>query len=517
MPLILSGSLDISGSIAAQVITIPGGGGIVSSSTQIQNYDVFALNSNLYNSTGSIKGEIAGIEAYTSSLKGAIEVSGQNVNVLGMITAQQFNVTYVSSSVMYQSGSTKFGDTSDDKHEFTGSVSLKDSLSGTSATFSGAVSVNGLATSGNYKLGVTGSAYVNGSNSKGVFITDQAGYASIVGLNSAISTYNPLELRASSTDYQLYVHTNGNVGVGASSPAKVLDVYSSANINTAQFVVSDGGSTNRLYLGTFSNAGYISFGGTYQSGWSANGTNAIANIGFGASSGASTIQFETSTSNGVGPTERMRITAGGYLKASNDGTYYDSTGAYHELRNTGTDYNTFITSTNASPNGVYIAFTGASPNGTGNPFIICRDSGPTTRAEIRSNGGLANYSANDVNLSDIRTKKDIAPLDSYWNKFKVLEIVKFKYNDQTHDDYNIGVIAQQVEEVAPEFVDIDGWGETPEDGVPLKSVYTSDLHHATIKVLQEAMSKIEEQQAQIEELKAQNDSLKEILQRNNIA
>ena len=95
---------------------------IVSSSTQVQNYDLFALNSNLYNGTGSIKGEIAGIEAYTASLKGAIEVSGQDVNVLGMITAQQFNVTLVSSSVMYQSGSTKFGDTSDDKHEFTGSA-----------------------------------------------------------------------------------------------------------------------------------------------------------------------------------------------------------------------------------------------------------------------------------------------------------------------------------------------------------------------------------------------------------
>lgn len=100
------------------------GAAIVSSSTQIQNYDLFALNSNLYNSTGSIKGEIAGIEAYTASLKGAIEVSGQDVNVLGMITAQQFNVTLVSSSVLYQSGSTKFGNSNDDKHEFTGSVNI---------------------------------------------------------------------------------------------------------------------------------------------------------------------------------------------------------------------------------------------------------------------------------------------------------------------------------------------------------------------------------------------------------
>ena len=48
---------------------------IVSSSTQVQNYDLFALNSNLYNGTGSIKGEIAGIEAYTASLKAAAIVS----------------------------------------------------------------------------------------------------------------------------------------------------------------------------------------------------------------------------------------------------------------------------------------------------------------------------------------------------------------------------------------------------------------------------------------------------------
>jgi hypothetical protein len=41
-----------------------------------------------------------------------------------MITSQQFNVTYVSSSVMYQSGSTKFGNSGDDKHEFTGSVDV---------------------------------------------------------------------------------------------------------------------------------------------------------------------------------------------------------------------------------------------------------------------------------------------------------------------------------------------------------------------------------------------------------
>ena len=115
MALVLSGSINISGSMTATTIVVsaPGAPGMVSSSNQLVE---------LNTATGSIKGEIAGIEAYTASLKGAIEVSGQNVNVLGTITAQQFNVTYVSSSVMYQSGSNKFGNSSDDRHEFTGSL-----------------------------------------------------------------------------------------------------------------------------------------------------------------------------------------------------------------------------------------------------------------------------------------------------------------------------------------------------------------------------------------------------------
>jgi hypothetical protein len=90
---------------------------------------VFNSLSKIHTYTGSIgRDEISGIEEYTASLKGAIEVNGQDVNVLGMITAQQFNVTYVSSSTLYQSGSTKFGDTSDDRHEFTGSVDISGSI-----------------------------------------------------------------------------------------------------------------------------------------------------------------------------------------------------------------------------------------------------------------------------------------------------------------------------------------------------------------------------------------------------
>jgi hypothetical protein len=103
MALVLSGSIDISGSMTATTIIVssPGVAGMVSSSAQIT--------------------ELAPLMAYTASLKGAIEVSGQNVNVLGTLTAQEIHTTYVTSSVLFQSGSTKFGNSFDDKHEFTGS------------------------------------------------------------------------------------------------------------------------------------------------------------------------------------------------------------------------------------------------------------------------------------------------------------------------------------------------------------------------------------------------------------
>jgi len=89
-----------------------------------------------------------------------------------------------------------------------------------------------------------------------------------------------------------------------------------------------------------------------------------------------------------------------------------------------------------------------------------------------------------------------------WDKVAALEIVTFKYNDQTHDDVNLGVIAQQVETVEPVWVDPDGFGETPEGEEPLKTVYTKDITFAAIKALQEAMARIEALEVEVAALKA---------------
>jgi hypothetical protein len=54
----------------------------------------------------------------------------QNLRVEGTLTAQQFNIEVISSSIIYESGSTKFGDSLDDTHQFTGSVQVNGSITG---------------------------------------------------------------------------------------------------------------------------------------------------------------------------------------------------------------------------------------------------------------------------------------------------------------------------------------------------------------------------------------------------
>ena len=55
-------------------------------------------------------------------------VTGDTV-ITGKLTAQEFYTELVSSSIIFESGSTKFGDTLDDKHQFTGSLQLTGSIS----------------------------------------------------------------------------------------------------------------------------------------------------------------------------------------------------------------------------------------------------------------------------------------------------------------------------------------------------------------------------------------------------
>jgi len=274
--------------------------------------------------------------------------------------------------------------------------------------------------------------------------------------------------------------STGNVGIGTTSPLQT------ATNRTVLTVNGTSSSIVNLAASDVLGAALYTSGSSYSQLYSV-GTLDICN------GSANPMTFT------VNNTERMRITSGGNLFLG-----LTSGGGKFELAQSSAATWAIISRITPSSGqcyGILSTIQNQSPNNSSS-YLFYGDDNVAARFIVYSNGGIANYQSNNANLSDKRTKKDIIPLESYWNKFKAIEIVKFKYKDQTHDDFNIGVIAQQVEEVAPEFIDVDGWGETPEDGVPLKSVYTADLHHATIKVLQEAMAKIETLEKELDELKA---------------
>ena len=101
-----------------------------------------------------------------------------NAVITGRLTAQEFYTELVSSSIIYESGSTKFGDSLDDTHQFTGSL-----LTSGSNIFIGTQTVTGsLRTSGSNTLigntKLTGSFDITGSQTT----TGYIGFLPVAGL-----------------------------------------------------------------------------------------------------------------------------------------------------------------------------------------------------------------------------------------------------------------------------------------------------------------------------------------------
>ena len=162
------------------------------------------------------------------------------------------------------------------------------------------------------------------------------------------------------------------------------------------------------------------------------------------------------------------------------------------------------TLTSGAPSGLQIYYPSLSPNGTTSQFISCADS-TTTRFDVRSNGGISNYQANDVNLSDRREKTDFAPAKSYLETICAIPVQTFKYIDQTDDEPTLGVVAQDVQAVAPELVSESNWGTEEEPKMRL-SIYQTDLQYALMKCIQEQQAIINAQQAALDSLKARLDA-----------
>jgi hypothetical protein len=298
---------------------------------------------------------------------------------------------------------------------------------------------------------------------------------------------------------------NGNVGIGmVPGGSSIVDIGKNQNNSTHVWLHNTDPGVNNVsqYLtGNGSTNGALAhFGLNYNPSvpFRADGT-AVYTPGVGgltlATTAAQPIYIATNN------TERMRITPTGFFKADPNGTYYQIASDFHEINSPiGSAPTLTIRNTHAAqPYGHDVLFSGAAPNNATNWFWRATDSG-SGRAYIYSNGGLANYSANNVNLSDALVKGAVEPydekqLDALQASFLQVNWGRFKYLDQTHTDWNHGYTAQGIEAAfaltAPELVDETDIGPHREEGEPKrKGVYDADLTHIGLALLSRALKRI---------------------------
>jgi hypothetical protein len=196
--------------------------------------------------------------------------------------------------------------------------------------------------------------------------------------------------------------------------------------------------------------------------------------------------FSTTADGASSPTERMRISQNGSVMFGKTDT------------NQSAGMGAFFVTGNSTQLGLVLdtATTSFTPltiynlNATNNGF----------RFYVKQDGGIGNFQANNVNLSDRNAKKDISPAADTWDCIKEWEIVNYRYKDQPDDaDLNLGVIAQQVAESCPEVITV--FEEAKDDQPEKLGVKEQQMYWMAIKALQEAQTRIETLEAEVAALK----------------
>jgi hypothetical protein len=332
----------------------------------------------------------------------------------------------------------------------------------------------------NLGLVVRGNATRSGS---GMFLANDSTYGLsinavnhlVAGLPLAIMGY-PIKFLSSETGGELArIDTSGNVGIGTTpqtqfSTVKALSIQGT---NGSGGQISSGGSQDVVISGN----AYLDASAV----WQRNATGAAAQMRI--TNGITSWWNTTGTTGAITFTQAMTLDATGNLLV---GT---TSGNTHTLLKSADSTPSLIARNGLSSGtlfGITSNFSAAAPNNSTSFFLQCNDTG-AERCTIRSNGGIANYQANDVNLSDSREKINFAPAKSYLETICAIPVQTFNYIDQNMEEdggLTLGVVAQDVQAVAPELVTESNWG-SKEDPKMRLSIYQTDFQYALMKSIQE--------------------------------
>jgi hypothetical protein len=264
---------------------------------------------------------------------------------------------------------------------------------------------------------------------------------------------------------------NGNVGIGTSSPSSITGAIN---------LITRGISGSELsYVQAASFDGLASIG-LYS------GVNSTDNpsIIF-----QNSLRFATATSLGTGGyAERMRITSDGKVGIGVTPSDFFAVQNGSGGANLINFYNTA-----AAGYGITVRVNNNSSNTY--RYFEGVDNGGTQRIAIYTNGDVKNTNNSYGVLSDIKLKENI--VDATPKLDKLMQIRVVNYNLKGEDLKQIGVIAQEVEEIFPGLIDECTDTKTDEEtgqiidlGTTTKSVKMSVFVPMLIKAIQELSAKV---------------------------
>ena len=360
-----------------------------------------------------------------------------------------------------------------------------------------------IAPSGNVGIGTTSPSYKLDveSGTTPLHLNRTGGATSLIGLDinginrgliGATTTAAFVSYSSAAAPLMTVLNT-GNVGIGTDSPNTgklVVKGVPYVVTNSGQAIGGIDITSNASGANTYSGA--ISFGST------ASGRAAIAGVQESSDADTQGLAFFTHGS-GAGTAdadERMRITRGGnFLVGATANTDVSNLTLGHLLEASSESsglgaVGTYNNSGTANCPSLVVLNRDVSTDAT-NVFV--RFYADVTSSGATSMGGIVGNGANNVQfaaLSDIREKENIKTIKSSLDKIIKLNPVKFDWK-KTGEHIKAGFIAQEVEEIFPEYVVENTSKEGEEERKGLTGGMTSGIVAHLVKSIQELTAKVE--------------------------